>query len=553
MTDEGQFVTDVILHETEQEVRQVYLRAQSEVQAKLNEYLSKFAIKDSIKKNQLAQGKITRKQYLDWRRGQICIGKRWKEMADTLSRDYVNADKIAMSIVNEHTPEVYAVNHDYATFRIERDSMMDTSYTLYDRHTVERLINDNPDLLPEPRVDIPKDLRWNRTHIKNEILQGILQGEDLKMVAGRLQKVTDMNHRAAIRNARTAVTGSQNAGRVNAFIRAEGMGIQMEQEWLATLDGRTRHSHREMDGEHVKVGEKFKNGCRYPGDPDGPPWEVYNCRCTLVPRVAGVDQSNAPRNSKLGSMSYEEWKNEHKKNVTETGYRYGKKQLFPVFDRSGNAHEHTFVVNKVQGYEFPDGTNSGVYSRIDADVFTMEDGTQMVFPSKMDSTKQTLTPDTLIRQWYQLPEDYRKAIQKRIIVCDYANPQDGYWAKEYNMPGFQSYMTGGRDVTVWGYTHEHDEKYFVRSLAHEGGHHIDKFRANSISKTRKWANAVNADLKQTGFDFPSDYARHTAENNPGYFVEDFADSCAEYVTNHDFFIRNFPHRAAIINKILSGV
>lgn len=314
MIDIGHEETEIILRKTEREVRQVYLRAQSETQAKLDDYLSRFATKDAIKKQQLKEGKITQAKYRKWRKGQICIGKRWQEMVDTLSQDYVNADKLAMSIVKGHTPEAYAINHNYATFQIERDSWVNTSYTLYDRQTVERLIRDNPDLLPPPGdVDIPKDKRWNKTHIKNEITQGILQGEDLRRVSKRLQKVTDMDNRAAMRNARTAMTGAQNAGRVDAYKRAKGMGIMLEQEWLATLDGRTRHSHRQMDGQHVEVGEVFSNKCRFPGDPEGPPWEVYNCRCTLVPRIAGVDQSDAPRDSRLGGMTYEEWKKEHEK------------------------------------------------------------------------------------------------------------------------------------------------------------------------------------------------------------------------------------------------
>lgn len=310
--DIGHEETELILKETERDVKRLYLQAQAEAQAKLEDYLRRYATKDAIKREQLARHEIKMKDYAQWRKGQICIGQRWQELVNTLAQDYTNADRIAMSIVNGHMPDAYALNHNYATFQVEKGAMIDTSYTLYDRATVERLIRDNPDLLPEPKVDIPKDTRWNRTHLKDAITQGILQGEDLRKVAKRLQHVTDMDYGAAMRNARTMMTAAQNAGRVNGYRRAEGMGIKLEQEWLATLDGRTRHSHRQMDGQHVKVGEKFSNGCEYPGDPSGPAAEVYNCRCTLVPRVQGVDQSNAPRNSKLGSMSYQEWKDEHK-------------------------------------------------------------------------------------------------------------------------------------------------------------------------------------------------------------------------------------------------
>lgn len=310
MRDIGHEETEVLLQKMERQVQRVYRQAAEETEKKLNDYLAWFAVKDKIKQEKVKKGEITAKEYAQWRKGQICMGQRWQEMLDTLSSDLTNADKIAMSIVNSYSPEVYALNHNYATFQVEQASMVDTSYTLYDRQTVERLLREDQDLLPKARVDVPKDKRWNRQHIQQQVTQGILQGEDLGKIAKRLQTVTDMDHSAAVRNARTITTGAENAGRVDSYKRAEGMGIRMEQEWLATLDGRTRHSHRMVDGERVKVGAKFSNGCRFPGDPDGPSWEVYNCRCTLVPAVSGVEQSNAPRNSKLGGMTYEEWKQE---------------------------------------------------------------------------------------------------------------------------------------------------------------------------------------------------------------------------------------------------
>ena len=60
-----------------------------------------------------------------------------------------------------------------------------------------------------------------------------------------------------------------------------------EEEWIATNDKRTRHSHAIMDGETKGVNGKFSNGLEYPGDPNGAPAEVYNCRCTMTARVLG--------------------------------------------------------------------------------------------------------------------------------------------------------------------------------------------------------------------------------------------------------------------------
>jgi hypothetical protein len=101
--------------------------------------------------------------------------------------------------------------------------------------------------------------------------------------------------------------------------RAQERGIEVKKGWLATLDGRTRDSHAAMDGEEVELDEKFSNGLRFPGDPNGAPSQVYNCRCRMVhvfPKYR-TDWSNMEnRNTdKLGNMSYEEWKNKHKERL----------------------------------------------------------------------------------------------------------------------------------------------------------------------------------------------------------------------------------------------
>lgn len=328
MADYGHAETDKVLSKMEKEVEKVYKEAARDLQKKLDTYLRKFEIKDKIKRQQLEKGEITKAEYDYWRTGQILMGERWQEMRDTLAADLSNSNQIAASIVNGYTPEVYALNHNYGTYEAETGAMVDTSYTLYDRDTVERLIRDNPQLLPEAKVNIPKDQRWNQQKITSAITQGILQGESIRDIAKRMQRVSGMNRNQAITNARTITTSAENAGRINSYKRAESMGIKMKKVWLATLDGRTRDSHRNLDGEKVSVDESFSNGCGYPGDPQGPAREVYNCRCTLIAQVDGVDldlsDTSLRNNYKLGGMSYEEWKNEHSKKTELTQVNIGR-------------------------------------------------------------------------------------------------------------------------------------------------------------------------------------------------------------------------------------
>lgn len=313
--DVGKKQTEKLLKSLEKEISVVYAQASVEVQKKLDDYLRRFKVKDEIKRDLLRKGEITKAEYTKWRTGQVMISRRWQEMETVLATDLTNANKIAASMINDHTPEAYSIGRNYGMYQIESGSLLNLSFTLYDRPTVERLVKKKPNLLPKAKINIPKDLRWNKQKVNSAVTQGILQGEDLGKVSKRLRGVTDMDRSSAIRNARTMVNSAENGGRFDSYIQAEEMGIEVEKQWIASLDGRTRHSHAAQDGEHVPVKEEFSNGLMFPADPDGDPREVYNCRCTMVAVVGETDPNVNPnqmdRNSKLGDMSYEDWIDEH--------------------------------------------------------------------------------------------------------------------------------------------------------------------------------------------------------------------------------------------------
>lgn len=327
MADKAHRETDQLISELEKKIGAVYGRAAKETQEKLDAYLSAFDRKIRAKRDDLDSGKITKAEYDKWVTGQVMIGKRWKELVDSLSKDFANADKIAQSMTQGYMAQAYAINHDYATFEVEHDSLVDTSYTLYDRHTAERLIRDEPSLLPKPSEKTEQEIRegklirWNAQKITGEVTQGILQGESVSQIARRMQTVAQMDDRASVRNARTAVTGAQNAGRQAGYERAVDMGIKTEKQWLATMDARTRHEHVVLDGKHVPVDENFKVGpyeIEYPGDPTAEPEMVYNCRCTMICRIKGFEKDFTDRqNPALGDMTYDEWKRIHEEAIAK--------------------------------------------------------------------------------------------------------------------------------------------------------------------------------------------------------------------------------------------
>lgn len=282
-----------------------YKQAEKELKQKANDYLKKFAEKDSAKRALVDSGKMTQKQYAEWRAQEILYKDAWSQKVDVMASYFASVDKQAADIINGELAGVYASNYNFSAYQIESKVGAKASFTLHDKKSVERLARDNPRLLPKVDPDKVKAAKWSNRKINSAITQGILQGEAIPDIAKRLESVVGMGWNSAVRNARTAMTGAQNAGRIDSYHDAQEMGIKLKKQWVATLDERTRESHADMDGEVVDVDEPFSNDLMYPADADGDdPAEIYNCRCTMI---ADIDDSEETEES---DQTYEEWMEE---------------------------------------------------------------------------------------------------------------------------------------------------------------------------------------------------------------------------------------------------
>lgn len=315
MPDKGHEAADRDLKELEAELKTLYKEASEDMLKKAQDFMAEFEEKDERMRQKVEDGKWTLQEYINWRRNQMLTEKRIQEMTKTLAKDLANADQIAAAMIDKTLPKAYAENFNFGTYEIETGSGINTSFTLYSKETVENLLKEDPKIIPQltekQKKKIPEDERWNRQKLTSAITQGILQGESIPKIADRLQSVADMDRSAAIRNARTYTTAAENRGRVDSIARANDLGIPAEQEWIATLDERTRMEHRHLDGQVRPVGEPFEaDGQKilYPGDITAEPFMFYNCRCTLVSKVKGRIYNDERNDEKLNGMTYEEWK-----------------------------------------------------------------------------------------------------------------------------------------------------------------------------------------------------------------------------------------------------
>mgnify|MGYP002624425018 FL=1 len=171
MADAGFEETEKLLKALEKRISKEYKQASEEAQQKLDDYLRRFEIKDRLKKKALDAKLISKHDYTEWRKQQIMVQERWTALRNELAENYHNANKIAKSITKGYMPEVYAINHNYGTYQIERDAGVNTSYTLYNAEAVERLMRDNPQILPDP-FGAPQEV-WNCRCSTRAVVEGL--------------------------------------------------------------------------------------------------------------------------------------------------------------------------------------------------------------------------------------------------------------------------------------------------------------------------------------------------------------------------------------------
>ena len=316
--------TDKQLAALEKRIAAEFKQAADELTATVNAYFAAFVKRDAEMAAKAEAGEITEQAYKQWRLAQIGRGKRFEALRDKVAERYTNAHEVAIAYVNDSTPGIYTLNRNYAAYTIEQISDK-ADFTLWDEQTVRRLIEEQPGLMPyyPPKRALKRgiDLDYGKKQITASITSSILQGKGIDKISSDLQnRMQGMSLASAIRTARTATTAAQNAGRMDSYHAAEGMGIKLKKEWLATLDGRTRHAHAMLDGQTAETDKPFHvDGYEimYPGDTSAPGYLVYNCRCTLIAALDDVPKAPNPlrraRDPETGKsilvsdMTYAQW------------------------------------------------------------------------------------------------------------------------------------------------------------------------------------------------------------------------------------------------------
>ena len=318
--------TDKELDALEKRIAEVFKEAEKDLDKEVKEYFAKFKLRDKQMQELVDAGEMSKDDYQQWRLTQMGRGQRFEALRDKVAERYTQANEVANAYVNDMTPSIYSLNRNYEAYQIEK-TVGSCDFTMWDESTVRRLLVEQPDLMPyyPPSRALNRgiDLAYGKDQITKHVTSGIIRGLAPGKIATELMSgITTMNRDSAVRAARTGITTAQNAGRLDSYIAAEKMGIQIKRRWVCTKDARTRLDHGLADGQIV-VGTKkpfIVGGYKmmFPGDKslNAPGHEIYNCRCTT--RTVEKDGIEAePRQMRVTNPKWEEAKAEETRLAAE--------------------------------------------------------------------------------------------------------------------------------------------------------------------------------------------------------------------------------------------
>lgn len=206
---------------------------------------------------------------------------------------------------------------------------------------------------------------------------------------------------------------------------------------------------------------------------------------------------------------------------------------------------------EVQQYEFR-GTKA------DAHVFTATygDGTSLkvVAPKAPDPAYHQYTVTQAAQAARYLSRKMREVL-KEIVLNPVENPDDAYWAAEYDMPDFHSFMTAGRDgvVTIYPTRVEKGgqpaEESMRGTMIHEFGHTWAFRKWGEDTKKGKWVDWKKA-MKSDGVSV-SRYAGVDIAEDVSETIQVYGSTKGK--PKYEEYKKIIPARMAILEKELGDL
>lgn len=208
-----------------------------------------------------------------------------------------------------------------------------------------------------------KDTSVLSRQIAGEISRGITNASMYSDISRNISDYCGISKNKAMRIARTESHRIQCKATADAQHRAKEKGADVVKQWDSSLDGKTRETHRELDGQIRELDDPFEvQGMKamQPGG-FGIPSEDCNCRCALLQRArwalgndytkwspdapTTIDDDGTTQFVKVKALDYNDFKGKYKEICSNPPKIKDFERLEKYFDKKYNISVDESVKN----------------------------------------------------------------------------------------------------------------------------------------------------------------------------------------------------------------
>lgn len=277
---------------TEKEITRIYAQARRDIRDELSKAYERYAV----------NGELTRAEMTKY--------NRLTNLEKSLTSKLNVADNEAISTTHRLTREQYQEAFFNRAWAIDNELTAQLTWGRLSADAVREAVEN-----PLHRIADRRLRSGSRERIRATIASGLTRGDSFAQMSREIRDVINGSRHDAVRIARTEGQRAQAMGSQRAHQRAEELGVEGNEYWMATLDGRTRDRHGQLDG---KPKDKERGGWRIPGTNNYTPGPLQSgipsfdisCRCAVEYRI----NDEAPEVRRIRGegvvdyRTYEEWK-----------------------------------------------------------------------------------------------------------------------------------------------------------------------------------------------------------------------------------------------------